>query len=65
MIHRTLPGEVFFKPYRIRLLRKIHDVAAGTELRAEDVPNRTVQILDREGRILYGRAVENVDFEKI
>jgi len=65
MIHHTLPGEVFFKPYRIRLLRKIHDQHAGTELRAEDVPNRTIQILDREGRILRGNAVENKDFVRI
>lgn len=65
MIHHTLPGEVFFKPFRIRLLKKIHDCPKDSELTAEDVPNRTVQILDNEGRILKSAAIEGKDFVRI
>lgn len=65
MIHYTKPGEVFFKPYPIRLLKRIHDYSKGSILNAEDVPNRTVQILDKENRILKGSAIEHVDFERL
>ena len=67
MIHHTRPGEKFFVPYRVRLLKAIKDenMGIGSTVMAEDVPNRTVHLLNKSNQIMKSNAREGVDFKKI
>ena len=64
MIHHTKPGQVFFVPYKVRLLKKIDDFITGTIVEAQDIPNGSVYLF-HDGSVFFTKAVEGKTFEKV
>lgn len=65
MIHKSVPGIEYFKPFKVKLLVDVYTHKKGTIVNAEFIPNGLIYLHNVDDCVFFTDAKEGETFVKI